>query len=349
MVTEHVAGELYVVITPDGDVYSEELSMLNSDIRSMRVRGANNRLPADVPAAEVYALPHWPPPELTRLRDEARAVAERERGGAVVAAPAAGAALAPAAALIPSGDASEDMKFAAGVVEGAKAIHTLPSGRQIFVECVDGADLEKFKQKPSLCDDRILPQLLNAMQMPERSLKDVASACVERKMPWSITGPRTARWCVSYLAVENLGFEGHHERLRQVSKSDASSWGIQEHFQVSMALRQALLVDQVDAFNMLSVEIQFRRLQTIEFSYSERAKEAESKAVGGRLSLEEQTTFGGVTRQYSTLMICPELLDFVKQEQETEKEASLAKNLRKAREERESARRGKKGKASEDP
>ena len=72
----------------------------------------------------------------------------------------------------------------------------------------------------------------------------------------------------------------------------------------------------MDAFNLMSIEVQFRRLQTIEFSYSEKAKEAESKAVGGRLSLEEQTTFGGITRQYSTLMICPDLLDFVKLETE---------------------------------
>ena len=114
-----------------------------------------------------------------------------------------------------------------------------------------------------------------------------------------------------------------------------------------MSLRQALLVDQVDAFNLLSIEIQFRRLQTIEYSYSEKAREQESKAVGGRLSLEEQTSFGGVTRQFSTLMVCPELLEHVKFE--TEKEASLAKNLRKAREERELARKGKKGDKPSDP
>ena len=97
---------------------------------------------------------------------------------------------------------------------------------------------------------------------------------------------------------------------------------------------------------MLSIEVQFRRLQTIEFSYSEKARELKAKSVGGRLSLEEQTTFGGVTRQFSTLMICPELLTHVKEE--TEREASLAKNLRKAREEREAARR-KGGKQSENP
>lgn len=128
---------------------------------------------------------------------------------------------------------------------------------------------------------------------------------------------------------------------------DASSWGIQEHFQLTMSLRQALLVDQLDAFNLLSVEIQFRRLQTIEYSYSEKARDMESKAVGGRLSLEEQTTFGGITRQFATLMICPDLLDHVKSE--VEKEASLAKNIRKAREEREAARKGGKKGEKENP
>jgi len=186
---------------------------------------------------------------------------------------------------------------------------------------------------------------MNPLGQPERSLRDAASASKEVVVKWCIAGPRTSKWCLNYLAIENLGFEGHHERVRQICKADAGSWGIQEHFQVSMALRQAILVDQLDAYNLLSIEVQFRRLQTIEFSYSEKAKEAEAKAVGGRLSLEEQTCFGGVTRQYSTLMICPDLLDHVKLE--TEKEASLAKNLRKAREERDAARK-KKGK-SEDP
>lgn len=203
MVPEHIDAERYVVVTPDRDVYVEELSLLNSDIRSMRVRGANSRLPADVPAGEVYALPNWPPNEVARLRDEARAVAERERGGVVAAAPVGVVAAGPVNIPATVGDASEDMKFSAGTVKwlsaesgegfrygqevpgvtaplarGSKAIHTLSNGHQLFVECVDGADLEKFKQKPSLCDDRILLQVLNAMQQPERSLKDIASACV---------------------------------------------------------------------------------------------------------------------------------------------------------------------------
>ena len=69
--------------------------------------------------------------------------------------------------------------------------------------------------------------------------------------------PRTAKWCVNYLSVEGLGFEGHHERLRQVAKVDASSWGIQELFQLTTSLRQALLVDQLDAFNCYPLRSSF--------------------------------------------------------------------------------------------
>ena len=76
-----------------------------------------------------------------------------------------------------------------------------------------------------------------------------------------------------------------------------------------MVLKNALQIDQFDGFNSLAVEVIFRRLQTIEYAYSEKARDSESKAVGGRLSLEEQQTFGGLNRQAGTLMICPELLD----------------------------------------
>jgi len=116
-----------------------------------------------------------------------------------------------------------------------------------------------------------------------------------------------------------------------------------------MIAKHALQTDQLDGYNNLCLEVVFRRLQTIEYAYAERAREFESKAVGGRLSLEEQSTFGGITRQAATLMVCPQLLEHVRSE--VEREASLQKNLRKSREERELARKsGKKaGKGEEAP
>ena len=177
-------------------------------------------------------------------------------------------------------------------------------------------------------------------------MKDASKKSVEKEVSWTLTGPRTTRWCISYLVMEGLGFEGHHERFRNLCKVDAASWGIQEHLQLSMIAKHMIQVDQYNGYNSLSCEVVFRRLQTIEFAYAEKARESEAKAVGGRLSLEEQQTFGGVTRQAGTLMVCPELLDHVRAE--VERDATLAKHLRKAREERELARRaGKKGNKAE--
>ena len=376
-VLQHVQGDNYIVLTPDGDVYMEELGLLNADLRTIRVRPRPGVAPQGIRAGQIYALPAFTPAEMIGFNDESVRLAAEERrnlGAGAVAAPpavpvvgAAPMAAGPVVAVLDpvDGFASGTLKWlaaesvdpysfgqevtgvGAALVNGAKSVFQLPSGAMIFVACVDGGDYHKFLQRPAKCDCRVLEVELNALSQPERSLKEVASLCREVKCRWTLSGPRTSKWCINYLAVEGLGFEGHHERLRQVTRADASSWGIQEHFQVSMSLRQALLVDQLDGFNLLSVEVQFRRLQTIEYSYSEKAREMESKAVGGKLSLEEQTTFGGVTRQFSTLMVCPDLLDHVKAE--TEKEASLAKNLRKAREEREAARRGKKGDKSSDP
>ena len=238
----------------------------------------------------------------------------------------------------------EDIRFGdevpgvvGNMVKGAKSVHALPGGKQVFVECVDGGDRAIFCQRRSSWDARTLPIDLDALGRPDCSLKEVAKKSEEKTMSWVLTGPRTARWCISYLVTEGLGFEAHHERFRQLGRIEASSWGAQEHFQLSMIAKHALQTDQLNGYNSMFCEVIFRRLQTIEFAYAERAREAEAKAIGGRLSLEEQQTFGGLTRQASTLMVCPELMDYVKPE--VERDASLSKNLRKAREERELARK----------
>jgi hypothetical protein len=232
---------------------------------------------------------------------------------------------------------SEVLEVTVNKVKGAKHVQDLGQGVHLFVECVDGGDYSAFMGRAGRGDARVLELALNGMMVPERSLQDVAKISREKPVAWTLPGPRTSTWCINYLAVEGLGFEGHHERVRQICKVDSTACGIAEHFQVSMALRQALLVDQLNGCNLKSVEIQFRRLQTIEFSYAEKARENENRSMPGKLSLEEQSSFGGVTRQFSTLMICPSLLEHVKTE--TEKEAVLQKSLRKAREEREAARK----------
>ena len=97
-----------------------------------------------------------------------------------------------------------------------------------------------------------------------------------------------------------------------------------------MILRQLIQIDMLNGYNNLGIELIFRRLQTIEYAHSEKAREMKSKAVGGKLSLEEQMTFGSLVRQAGALMIAPNFLEHVKLE--VEKDVQLQKNVRRARE-----------------
>ena len=109
-----------------------------------------------------------------------------------------------------------------------------------------------------------------------------------------------------------------------------------KHKEISGYLHHLCVYDQLDPANLACAESMFRRLQTIEFSYLEKIRDAEAKgAAGGRLTLEEQAIFGGLTRTDASLMVAPSLLDHARVE--AERSASLAKNLRKAREERAAA------------
>ena len=346
--------------TPDQDVFAEELSILNTDLKGIRVKPSPNTLPPGVPVHQVYSLPAFTPAQIATLRSEAQQVLTQERAARGMPAAGGVAVIPPDGRGVEAGQlywlAAEKkgtIKFgdmvpnvADAPTDGAKAIHTLSDGHQIFVECVIGDKVDEFRSRPALWDNRVVSIEKDAMGRSETSLKTVAKKSEEVEMNWVLTGPRTARWCLAYLVTEDLGLEGHHERFRTLCKLDSSSWGIQEHYQLTMTLKYAIQNDQVNPYNNLFCEVIFRRLQTIEYAYMERAREQEAKAVGGRLSLEEQSTFGGITRAAATLMICPDLLSHVKTE--VERDAALAKNLRKAREEREIARKGgKAGKKEE--
>lgn len=95
---EHVQGDNYIVVTPDSDVYMEELGLFNSDIRAIRVQPAACVVPPGVDARSVYQLPAFNAQQTSDLRAEARRVADQERqavaGVAAVAVPPAAAAAA---------------------------------------------------------------------------------------------------------------------------------------------------------------------------------------------------------------------------------------------------------------
>eukprot|EP00972_Heterocapsa_arctica_P021132 3110389-Heterocapsa_arctica.AAC.1 len=82
---------------------------------------------------------------------------------------------------------------------------------------------------------------------------------------------------MQFIAAERMGPDGHHEHFRSVCKLDGQAWGVQEHFRCTQFVKLFLLIDQVDGSNLEGIEAIFRRTQTIEYSHSQKLREAESK------------------------------------------------------------------------
>ena len=233
---------------------------------------------------------------------------------------------------------------------GERDLHDLGGGVAIFVEFVAPAAEGEFFDRAVEGDARVLALRRNRQGRREITWREMAERVSREEFPndWSLPGPRTSLWCIEHIDAQGGNLETHHDRFRTICKLQATDWGVQEHYQTCLHLKHALLVDQVDGTNLQSIEGMFRRLQTIEYAHGDTAREADARALGGKMSLEEQSIFAGTTRSHSSVMVCPELLSYVREE--VEREAKLSKALRLAREERDEKRKSKskKGKGKGD-
>ena len=221
------------------------------------------------------------------------------------------------------------------VAADGKCVVDLGGGQFVFAQQVAPEDHQEWCDRALADEARVLPLRRSAKGDRSRSWSSVAEESTEEAMAdWPLEGPRSTHWCLQFLKKEGRTLELHHERFKNVGKLESSMWGVSEHKELCAFLTFFCLFDQIDPSNSAGCEAIFRRLQTIEFSYLEKVRDIEAKgAAGGRLTPEEQAIFGGLTGADSALMLAPSLLDFARSE--AERSASLAKNLRKAREERE--------------
>ena len=107
---------------------------------------------------------------------------------------------------------------------------------------------------------------------------------------------------------------------------------MEEYSTLINVAKQLLFVDQLDPTNSAGLEFLFRRLQTLEYSYSDKLREKTAGSSKGRLTLDEQAAFGAAARAESRLMISPALMEAA--HKEVDKEAALAKALLKSKEAR---------------
>ena len=122
--------------------------------------------------------------------------------------------------------------------------------------------------------------------------------------------------------------------IHHLKKDD---WGVAIH---ELGLRVADSFgsyDGGDLPNFAAIELLFRQAQLVEYAYAQDSDVKGDKGQGkGRFvkcgMLDEAAAFSGQHRDSGDIMVCPSLLDFVAKE--IERDASVLKQVRKAREER---------------
>ncbi|CAK0901659.1 unnamed protein product, partial [Prorocentrum cordatum] len=273
----------HVFYTADADLYIISLSD-NPDIQAARF-GTFAVPPIGIRRADIYAFRAEPTQaEVRQLVAEAEEVAGQEcrrraeligdlqvlRGLKVLVPPGCAAAAGPAAlwtrlmgawrVAACRGEFRVGNKVVGHVPTASRVgdqdILVLPSGEGLFVEYVTAASLLSFLQWAVATDARILP-----------------GTRIKR-------GTRELTWS-AMVELTRLGIEGYHEHFRSICKLAASDWGVQEHFQLTLQTNQALCVDVLGATNLVSIETKFRRMQAIEFAHWDKAKDQESKGIGG--------------------------------------------------------------------
>ena len=152
---------------------------------------------------------------------------------------------------------------------------------------------------------------------------------------WPVSGPRTVRWLLKELVRQEQTPLRRHHWWRHLLRLGPAEFGVAEHETIMRVLETAATYDQLRISECASFELLSRRLQLIEERYAKLLSEAETgKDLEDRDY--EAALFMGASRPNGSALICPALTEFIATR--LREEASVLKERRKGREERQLAR-----------
>lgn len=344
------ALEVYGILTHDGDTYLEHLDRTEQDIAAVRFATRFNELPVGVPPGDVYRFAAEP--GAADLRDATRDLladfqaftTDRARAAGVpFAAPATGCMLS-IDGTPPAGFSWQCLESAGGVNVGASVNL---AGRDVVR---GGIALHHVGGSVVACrltaaaaaggagggDARILPLVLRGGKRVVRPWRDVTDMLTVTPLAdWPITGPRTLEFCCRFVNRRGGGPLDWHRFWMSTNKLSRGDWGVDIHELAMRMLDRAGGYDGLDICNIACLGDLVRMAQQIEYAYlQEDDASSSSKGKGkGRVGLsDESSIFAGSHRETGDAMVAPELMDYVAKE--VERDASIMKQLRKAREER---------------
>jgi len=222
------------------------------------------------------------------------------------------------------------------VLRGDRGLAPVGEGKWVLIANLGTKDPEEFRVEEAHLDARVLPVTRDTAKKRHKPWRDVCASLTELASPdWSIPGPRTTYWCCMFINKRGGGPVDWDRFWRTVNRLSFESWGVAEHEALLKSIENMGCFDQLELCNLAGVEVLFRRAQLIEYFYFEagRRDEAGKKGAGKHgPSMEETSVFTGANRDFGECMVAPSLIDHVAKE--VERDASIMKQLRKAREER---------------
>ena len=364
----------FVVYTPDRDMYVERYDGSDPGISAFRFSDVSAPPPPGIPRANTYRFQRVPTlgQEMKLLEEAAVTALEHFEamnlgevpasgvlvpiGSAVEVRESAGpAAVAPAASppLPPVGDRVWVAVERIGQVQPGMLMTPGPGshlhgevgviyeqGSAIAVRLVTPEQRRLISQGDR--DARILSldvqSSTTGVSRRRRTWREVCDMLREDAYPdWPVPGPRTVKWCCMHINRRGGGPQDHHRSFRQAYGLQTGDWGVDAHGVALRSLEEGGLFDGLELCNLASLEVTMRHAQLVEYVYVQEAATREVKGGKGKGRmqaglLDEASVFSGTHRETGEAMICPALLDYVAAE--VERDASVMKQVRKAREER---------------
>ena len=360
VVIKHVGENTWAAASPDWDVNLEQFDLRNDWLDGVHHCGNSRTVPAGL--QPVYCLGGVTAPRLARARAAATELIAAE--GLVVIAPNAPPVVLPLAAPPPpvAGKVWRLLEPAGGALAGT--VHQPGAGSRLGtsrgLDTINGRDValadsatgetgEQFLARfglqavAAVVDDaRVLPVLTKSDGRRERTWLQVVDMFKDSDMAhFGVSGPRTTTWCVAFLARQQKHPEDYHASWRARHGLNPSDFGVSVHATAMRCLASAACHDQLDVVNLCSMEMLLREAQMIEQFYKEEERSKHDKKMKDQkqrrgLSAEEIDLYLGASKNFSEVMVAPSLTEYISKQ--LEREASISKNTRKAREERALAR-----------
>ena len=321
LLLSHVHESVWVILTPQADLYLEDIN--GPDITAWRCFDPHGPVPYGINAGEIHPFRNFPDDAaLAQLFQEGdrHASTERARLGAPPPVNVVGPAALPGMPGAPAQPAQGRPDVAGGGGGGNAALVAA-------LNQPGGMDADDSK----IDDARTLPISRDEEGNRYKDFRTGVQECKQCEFTdWPVGGPRTAKHVVLEMVSHAGSALAHHQAWRTACKFQPSDGPAVEHEGLCKILHTMLTYDQLDISNLASAELIARGIQRIEEKHKYKLQASDESGEGALF-------MGAMGGARIGSVVSPKLTEWVGGE--LQKEALVAKERRKAREERNLARK----------